>query len=109
MIFAMTTAALIREARAFAGLTQAQVAAGAGLAQPQVSDYERGRHEPTGAILRRVLAACGRRLDTAPARPDPAVIAARLSEVLDLAASMPTRPRGTLRFPRLPASPGNRP
>ena len=104
MICAMgkTTAELLRTARHDAGLSQRQVADRSGLEQPQISDYERGRHEPTAATLRRVLAACGLRLDVTPARPEPHVAAARLSELLDLAASFPTRRRGRLEFPGLP-------
>ena len=93
---------MIRRARAEAGLTQAQVAARAGVPQPTMSDYERGQHEPTAANLRRLLAACGMRLEVVAARPDPRQLAARLEEVLDLAASIPTRHDPELQFPRLP-------
>lgn len=93
---------MIRRARLRAGLSQAQVAAQADMSQPTICDYERARHEPTVASLARVLRACGHRLEVVCARPDPATAGQRLSEVLDLAASIPTRHDQHLRFPPLP-------
>lgn len=56
-------ATLLRAARHRAELTQRDVAREAGVSQPNVSDYERGRREPTVPTLRRLLAAAGHRLD----------------------------------------------
>ena len=98
----MRAAALIRTARHRAGLSQAQVAARSGMPQPTISDYEQGRHEPTARSLERVLRACGQRLAVVDARPSPAEASVRLSEVLDLAASLPVRHRRTIDVPALP-------
>jgi transcriptional regulator with XRE-family HTH domain len=97
-----STADLLRGARHRAQLSQAQVAARAGLPQPTISDYERGRHEPTAPNLERVLRACGQRLVLVDIRPSPQVVSERLSEVLDLAASLPVRPRRAIDVPALP-------
>jgi len=52
-------AGLIRLARARAELTQAQLAAAAGLTQQSISAYETGRKDPTISTLKRLLAAAG--------------------------------------------------
>lgn len=96
------TATLLRGARQRAGLSQAQVAARAGVKQPTISDYERGLHEPTAHNLMRVLRACGQRLALVDLRPSPSAASERLSEVLDLAASLPVRHRRTIDVPALP-------
>jgi predicted nucleotidyltransferase/DNA-binding XRE family transcriptional regulator len=61
-------ALLLREARAEAGLTQADLAKRATTSQPAVAAYESGRRTPVLATLARLLAACGREivLDTQP-------------------------------------------
>lgn len=53
------TATLLREARSYAGLTQADLARLAGTKQSAISAYETGRREPNLATLRRLLAAAG--------------------------------------------------
>src|SRR5690348_58441 len=53
---------LIRKSRTAAGLTQAELAARAGLTQSAVARLERGRANPTIATLDNVIAATGRRL-----------------------------------------------
>jgi transcriptional regulator with XRE-family HTH domain len=53
-----STAALIRNARQAAGLTQLQLARGAATAQPAVAAYESGARTPTIATLSRLLDAC---------------------------------------------------
>ena len=50
---------LLRLARDKAGLTQAALAAQAGVSQQSVSAYETGRKEPTLPTLQRLLAAAG--------------------------------------------------
>ena len=105
-------AAVLVRARKAAGLSQAQVAARAGTAQPVISAYERGRRDPGIATLARLVAAAGGRLrlevDPVPvgAPPPPADLAdhgRRLVSVLSLADAVPRRrPRSTrLDAPRL--------
>jgi uncharacterized protein len=57
-----TAAALLREARLTAQLTQATVAERASTSQPAVAAYESGARTPTLATLERLLAVCGRDL-----------------------------------------------
>jgi len=100
-----SAAELLRDARRRARLTQAEVAARAGVKQPVVAAYEAGRREPTLPTLRKLLRAAGHRVDLElrPA-PDAARAAERLLGALDLAAAIPTRPRrAPLQFPRLPS------
>jgi transcriptional regulator with XRE-family HTH domain len=52
-------AGLVRLARDTAGMTQAQLAAAAGVTQQSISAYETGRKEPTLPTLKRMLAAAG--------------------------------------------------
>ena len=56
-------AALLREARTRANLSQNDVARRAHVAQSVVSAYESGRREPAFATLERLIAATGHRLD----------------------------------------------
>ena len=63
-------AALIRQSRARAGLSQAEVAARAGTSQPAFARYEAGTSLPTLPTLERLLAACGRRLEVRSVRAD---------------------------------------
>jgi transcriptional regulator with XRE-family HTH domain len=55
-------ARLIREARAEAGLSQAELARRVGTRQPVVSRWERGLDEPRISTLARIMQACGRSL-----------------------------------------------
>jgi uncharacterized protein len=57
-----STAVLVRELRECAGLTQAEFAERALMAQSAVSDYERGRKEPGVVTLARLAGAVGREL-----------------------------------------------
>lgn len=52
-------AGLLRVARGKAGLTQAELAARAGVSQQAISAYETGRKEPTFSTMKRLLAAAG--------------------------------------------------
>jgi transcriptional regulator with XRE-family HTH domain len=63
----MESAAILRDARARAGLTQAELAHRAGTSQATVSAYERGRKTPSVETLVRLLAATGTRLTAMPA------------------------------------------
>jgi uncharacterized protein len=53
---------LIRHARLEANLTQAELAARAATSQPAITRYEQGDVVPTLLTLKRLLAACGRRV-----------------------------------------------
>lgn len=59
----MSAAALIREARSAAGLTQTELARRAGTSQPAVVRYETGETSPSVATLERLLRAAGQRLE----------------------------------------------
>jgi hypothetical protein len=94
---------LIVEIRRRGGLTQAQLARRAGVSRSVVNAYERGKREPGADALAHLAASAGLRLDLAPARArvDAERAARILSQVLDLAESLPTRRRGKLQFPPL--------
>lgn len=55
-------AQLLRQARARAGLSQAELARRAGVGQSVISDYERGRREPALDTLERLVSATGHEL-----------------------------------------------
>jgi transcriptional regulator with XRE-family HTH domain len=57
-----TAAALLRQARARAGLSQRALARRAGTAQSVIARIERGQSSPTVATLERLLAAAGSEL-----------------------------------------------
>jgi transcriptional regulator with XRE-family HTH domain len=59
----MTAARLVRTARREAGLTQADLAARAGVPQSTIARLESGGSNPTVRTLERVLHAAGRRLE----------------------------------------------
>jgi transcriptional regulator with XRE-family HTH domain len=106
----VNVAAVLREARDRAGLTQAALAAAAGTSQATVSAYESGRKTPSVTTLDRLLAASGMRLRATAStarRPSATELertARTLRDVLDLAAALPARHERELRYPRLPAS-----
>jgi hypothetical protein len=68
-----------------------------------LSAYARGRRQPSVAALGRISEAAGFDLELIPAVNDVATERAGriLSQVLDLACSMPFRPRPELRYPPL--------
>ena len=106
----MNAALAIRDARSRAGLTQEALAERVGTSQATLSAYENGRKQPSVDTFDRLLSAAGARLTVTPGqrpvvRPSKAQIARvsrTLSDVLDLAAALPTRQDSKLRFPRLP-------
>ena len=69
----MTPSALIREARAAAGLTQKSLAEHLGITQGAVAQMERPASNPTVARLDEVLRATGRRLELATVVNRPSV------------------------------------
>ena len=105
----MNVASTLKEVRASAGLTQAELAARAGTSQATVSAYESGRKEPAVETLSRLLAAAGARLTVQRARVAVAQpskeqhhrTARELIEALELAEQLPRRHARDLRFPRL--------
>jgi uncharacterized protein len=98
---------LIGEIRRRSGLRQAELARRAGMPRSVVSAYEHGRREPGVAALARLAAAGGLRIELGRVDPvDPVRAGHILSQVLDLAESLPSRRRGPLEYPslrRLPA------
>jgi transcriptional regulator with XRE-family HTH domain len=94
---------LVAEIRDRSGLTQAQLARRAGMPRSVVNAYERGKRVPGTDALARLAASAGLQLGLSPAvrSVDPERAARILSQVLDLAESLPSRRRGKLRFPPL--------
>lgn len=71
----MSASALIRQARAAAGLTQAELGARLGVSQPVIARLESATSNPTYATLERALRATGHGLALA-GRPAPATATA---------------------------------
>jgi transcriptional regulator with XRE-family HTH domain len=80
----ITPDALLREARAAAGLTQAEVARRMGTTQPVVARLERPGANPRYATLERALRATGHRLGTAADASLPDVDETQIRERLRL-------------------------
>jgi transcriptional regulator with XRE-family HTH domain len=101
-----STSALLRAARAQAGITQAELARRAGLPRSAINAYERGAKDPSVGTLDRILRAIGVELALAPTVRvlDDERASRRLADVLDLAEALPRRRRGQLRYPQLPAA-----
>jgi transcriptional regulator with XRE-family HTH domain len=55
----MAASEILRLARRQAGLSVRQLAAVSGVAESRISDYEHGRHQPSVAMLQRLLDATG--------------------------------------------------
>jgi transcriptional regulator with XRE-family HTH domain len=96
-----TASELLLESRRRAGLRQAELARRAGVTRSVLNAYERGHRQPSAAALARIVAAAGQRLRLGPAieRLDPKRAARILGQVLDLAEQLPTKDRGSLRYP----------
>ena len=81
---------MIKEARTSARLSQRGLAERAGSSQPAVARRERGVEDPTVAMLRRLLFACGQRLvldsEPLPASPRREVLSARRDEIIAVVA-----------------------
>lgn len=95
--------ALIAQIGQRSGYSQAELARRAGLDRSVLSAYAHGRRQPSVAALGRIASAAGLELELAPAAAErSAEHAGRvLSQVLDLAGSMPYRPRAELAYPPL--------
>jgi predicted transcriptional regulator len=61
-----SAADLIKQARHRSGLTQRQLAARSGVAQPVIARLETGRSKPAFATVERLLGACGASLELKP-------------------------------------------
>jgi transcriptional regulator with XRE-family HTH domain len=96
-------AKLIADISARSGLSQAELARRAGLDRSVLSAYVHGRRQPSVAALARIARGAGLELDLAPAPGDVAAEHAGsvLSQVLDLAGSLPFRRPGDLAYPPL--------
>ena len=96
-------ATLIGQIAARSGLTQSELARRAGLDRSVLSAYAHGRRQPSVAALGRIARGAGLQLDLVPDAGDAAAEHAGivLSQVLDLAGSMPFRPRPELDYPPL--------
>jgi transcriptional regulator with XRE-family HTH domain len=94
---------LIAQIAERSGLSQAELARRAGLDRSVLSAYAHGRRQPSVAALGRIAGAAGLELELVPAGGDAAAEHAGhvLSQVLDLAGSMPYRPRAELEYPPL--------
>lgn len=96
---------LVKEARTRAGLTQRQLAERAGVSQPVIAAYERGRRQPSWPMLEKLLEAAGFELQVLlrqrQAADDLEDRGRQLVQVLDLADVLPQRWKGPLRFPPL--------
>lgn len=80
----MTSAAIIREARRSAGLTQAELARRLGVAQPVVARLETRAANPTVETLDRTLRATGHRLALAIESHAPSVDESLIRKHLEL-------------------------
>jgi transcriptional regulator with XRE-family HTH domain len=100
---ARLAADLIRDIGVRTGLSQSELARRAGLDRSTLNAYAHGRRQPSVAALGRIARAAGLQLDLVPAPSDAdAEHAGRvLSMVLDLAGSMPFKPRAELEYPPL--------
>jgi transcriptional regulator with XRE-family HTH domain len=84
----MSASALIRQARAAAGLTQAELGARLGVSQPVIARLESATSNPTYATLERALRATGHGLALA-GRPAPATATVDLSQLQERLALTP--------------------
>jgi transcriptional regulator with XRE-family HTH domain len=97
------SASLAAEIQSRSGLSQAELARRAGLPRSVVNVYLKGRREAGADTLARLAAAGGLRLGLIPKRPpvDPERADTILTQVLELAESLPYRPRAELGYPHL--------
>ena len=68
----ISAANLLRSARRRAGITQAELARRAGVQQSVISDYERGKRDPSLPTLARLVRATGLTLETRLGQPSAA-------------------------------------
>jgi len=94
---------LIAQMRSYSGMSQAELARGAGMTRSVVNAYERGRRQPGVDALVRLAGAAGLQVRLGRERtvhpPDAARAGRILEQVLALADALPQRRRGPLRYP----------
>ena len=94
---------LIARIRETSGFSQTELSRRSRLDRSVLSAYENGRRQPSVAALARIATAAGMQLDLTPARNAAAEEHAGrvLAQVLQLAESLPYRPRDELTYPPL--------
>lgn len=94
---------LIARIRETSGFSQTELARRSGLDRSVLSAYENGRRQPSVAALARIAMAAGMQLDlaTAPNAAAEEHAGRVLAQVLQLAESLPYRPRDELTYPPL--------
>jgi transcriptional regulator with XRE-family HTH domain len=94
---------LVARVRRQSGLSQSELARRSGVDRAALNAYEKGRRQPSVAALARIAAAAGMELDLAPAANAAADEHAGrvLAQVIELAESLPYRPKDELRYPPL--------
>jgi transcriptional regulator with XRE-family HTH domain len=100
----MPAASLVEEIQRRSGLSQAELARRAGMPRSVVNVYLRGHREPGTDALAKLAAAGNVELRMAKRRPpvDAERASRILIQVLELAETLPFRPRPELGYPRLP-------
>lgn len=103
----MHAGALVRTARERAGISKRELARRARTSPAAIVAYESGSRDPTVGTLVRIIEAAGAsvslELEPERRRPDAAVSAARLAQVLELAEHLPRRrPSARLAYPPFP-------
>jgi transcriptional regulator with XRE-family HTH domain len=98
-----TAGELIGEIRRLSDLSQAELARRTGIQSSVLSAYEHGRRQPSVSALARIARAAGVELAISPLSDADALERSGriLIDVLDLADSMPSKPRGELTYPPL--------
>ena len=94
---------LVARIRRQSGFSRAELARRSGVDRSALSAYEHGRRQPSVAALARIAAAAGMAIDIVPARNAAAEEHAGrvLSQVIELAESLPYRPKDELTYPPL--------
>lgn len=93
----------ITRIRRRSGFSQTELARRSGIDRSALSAYEHGRRQPSVAALARIAAAAGMELDLAPSRSAVADEHSGrvLAQVIELAESLPYKPRDELTYPPL--------
>jgi transcriptional regulator with XRE-family HTH domain len=94
---------LVARIRRQSGLSQTELSHRSGVDRSALNAYEHGRRQPSVAALVRIAAAAGLALDLVPARNAAAEEHAGrvLAQVIELAESLPYRPKDELMYPPL--------
>jgi transcriptional regulator with XRE-family HTH domain len=94
---------LIAQIRETSGISQAELARRSGLTASVLSAYLHGRRQPSVSALARIARAAGLELEISPLADEAALERAGrvLIDVIGLADSMPSKPRGELKYPPL--------